>query len=154
MDVYERIKELGINLPEPPPVGGVYFPVKEFGANLIYTSGIGPILNGKPVMTGKLGKELMLEQGQEAARVTMLNILGAIQAKIGDLNRIRNVVKILAFVASADDFYDQPKVMNAASQLLVDIFGEKVGKAARSAIGTNVLPGNIPVEIEVICEIA
>ena len=83
----------------------------------------------------------------------MLNILGILEERIKDLNKVKSVVKILGFVASAEDFIDQPKVINAASQLLVDIFGEDIGKASRSAVGTNVLPGNIPVEIEALFEI-
>lgn len=83
----------------------------------------------------------------------MLNVLGVLHDKIGDLNKVKSAVKVLGFVASADDFYDHPKVINAGSQLLVDIFGEQIGKAARSAIGTNALPGNIPVEIEALFEI-
>jgi enamine deaminase RidA (YjgF/YER057c/UK114 family) len=153
MCVYERMKQLGIDLPQPPPPGGIYFPAKLFAENMLYTSGAGPIVDGKPAFTGKVGKDLTLSQGQEAARLTMLNILAAVQARIGDLNRIKSFVKILGFVASSEDFYDQPQVINGASQLLVDIFGEQAGKAARSAIGTHVLPGNIPVEIEVLIEL-
>jgi len=153
MCVYERLKELSITLPQPPPEMGMYVLTREFGTNLLYTSGFGPIVNGKPAVTGKLGKELSLEQGQEAARITMLNILSAVHAKTGDLNKIARIVKILGFIACSDEFYDHPKVLNGASKVLADIFGEKVGIGARSAIGTNVLPSNIPVEIEVIFEL-
>lgn len=153
MCVYERMKELNITLPQPPPEMGMYVLTREFGINSLYTSGLGPIVDGKPAITGKLGTDLSIEQGQEAARITMLNILSAVHARTGDLNKVAKVVKILGFVACSDDFYDQPKVMNAASQILKDLFGEKAGVGARSAIGTNVLPGNIPVEIEVIFEL-
>ncbi len=153
MDVYENIKKAGIELPAPPSPAGIYNPVREFSDKLLYTSGIGPIKDGKAAVTGKLGGELDISQGQDAARVTILNLLSAVQVVIGDLNKIKRIVKVLGFVASTDDFFDQPKVMNAASQILIDIFGEEKGKAARSAIGVNVLPMNIPVEIEAVIEL-
>lgn len=153
MCVYERLKELGITLPKAPTPMGVYYPAKEFGEKFIYISGQGPNVDGKPILTGKLGRDLTLEQGQKAAYVCMLNVLGVLHEKIGDLNKVKSAVKVLGFVACADDFYDHPKVINAGSQLLVDVFGEEIGKAARSAIGTNALPGNIPVEIEALFEI-
>jgi len=151
MSVYDRLKELGLELPPPPPLGGLYVPVRQVG-NLLYTAGNGPTRNGKPVITGKLGAEVSLEQGQEAARLCILNILAGLHHYLGDLNRIRQVVKLLGFVASAPDFFRQPEVMNGGSALLVELWGDR-GAHARSAIGTNVLPGNIPVEIELILEI-
>ncbi len=151
MDVYENLKKLGLQIPSPPPVGGKYVPAKQVG-NLVYTSGQGPIVEGKPAYTGKVGKELSLEQGQEAAKICILNTLSVLEKAIGNLNRVKNVVKVLGFVASAPNFNQQPAVINAGSQLLIDVFGDK-GQHARSAIGTNELPGNIPVEIEVIFEI-
>lgn len=152
-DVYERMKQKGIVIPPPPAPGGLYMPARPFADRLVYTSGCGPQVNGVPVYTGKLGRELSLEQGQQAARACMLNVLSVLQARIGDLNRVAQVVKVLGFVACDDAFYDHPAVLNAASQLLMDVFGEDAGRAARSAIGTNVLPGNIPVEIEAIFEL-
>ena len=151
MDVHENLKKLGLVIPAPPQVGGKYVPTKQVG-NLVYTSGQGPIVNGKPSVTGKLGKELSIEDGQEAARICILNVLSILQAQIGDLNKVKNVVKVLGFVASESGFNDQPAVINGGSQLLIDVFGDK-GRHARSAIGTNELPGNIPVEIEVIFEV-
>jgi enamine deaminase RidA (YjgF/YER057c/UK114 family) len=151
MDAYENLKKLGLSLPAPPPVGGKYLPVKQIG-NLIYTSGQGPITDGKPAFTGKAGKDLSLEDAQQAARLCILNVLSILEAKIGNLNKVKNVVKVLGFVAGAPGFNDQPSVINGGSQLLLDVFGEKGGHA-RSAIGTNELPGNIPVEIEVIFEV-
>lgn len=153
MCIYERLKELGIEIPKPSTPLGVYFPAKEFGEKFIYISGQGPTVDGKPLYVGKVGKEVSLEEGQEAAYACMINVLSVLNEKIKDLNRVKNVVKILGFVACTDNFYDHPKVINAASQLLVDIFGEEIGKASRSAIGTNALPGNFPVEIEAIFEI-
>jgi enamine deaminase RidA (YjgF/YER057c/UK114 family) len=153
MDVYHRLKELQIELPSLPPKGGVYSQVREFGADLCYLSGYGTDLNGIQNYHGKLGREYCVAQGQQAAVNCMLNILAVLHHELGDLNRIRRFVKMLAFVASTDDFYSQPAVANGASQLLVAIFGEEVGLPARSAIGVNVLPGNIPVEIELLVEL-
>lgn len=151
MDVYENLKKLNIALPEPPVKGGLYVPVRQVG-NLLFISGAGPIVNGQPAYTGKVGKDLTVEEGQNAARIVVINILSVLQAYLTDLNRIKMVVKLLGFVASAENFNDQPQVMNAASQLFVDVFGEN-GQHARSAIGTNELPQNIPVEIEGIFEV-
>ena len=131
--------------------GGLYSSCKKFGGNLFYVSGCGPVIDG-PV-TGRLGKEVTVEQGQVYARACMLNVLAVLEKKIGDLNRVADVVKILVFVASADDFYSQPQVANGASNLLVSLFGEDAGAPTRSAVGMNVLPGNIPVEIEAIFKI-
>lgn len=153
MDVNENMKVLGISIPQPPPVGGVYSPAVEYGGKLVYSSGCGPQVDGKPLYLGKLGGEVSLEQGQQAAVACMKNVLSVVKQRIGDLDRVKRVVKILALVASADDFYKQPEVINPASRLLIDIFGEEAGSAARSAIGVNVLPGNIPVEIEVLFEL-
>jgi enamine deaminase RidA (YjgF/YER057c/UK114 family) len=151
MDVYEQMKERGIVLPKAPPKGGVYSQAKQFGKGLVYVSGCGPVLDA-PVK-GKLGKDFDIPAGQDAARNCMLNVLAVLEANIGDLRRVKNCVKILTFVSSADDFYDQPAVANGGSQLLVDIFGAEMGAPARSAIGVNALPGNIPVETEALFEI-
>lgn len=151
MNVYEKMKEMNITLPKAPPKGGVYSPAKQFGKGLVYISGCGPALD-QPIK-GKLGKEFSISEGQEFSRNCMLNVLAVLEANIGDLNKVKNAVKILTLVASADDFYEQPAVANGGSQLLVDIFGADIGAPARSAIGVNVLPGNIPVETEALFEI-
>ena len=153
MGVYERMKELGIRLPEAPAKGGVYAPAKEFGKGLVYISGCGPAIEGK-TLQGKLGAEITVEQGQKCAKDAMLNVLAVLQNKIGDLNKVKSVVKILVFVAGTNEFYQHPLVANGGSQLLIDLFGEEIGAPTRSAIGVNALPGNIPVEIEAIFEIA
>lgn len=154
MNVYERLKELGIELGNPPPPGGLYAPVKEFGENFVYTSGVGPTAaDGSPVFSGKVGRELTLEEGQAAARLATVNLLSVMHAQLGDLNRIKKIVKQLGFIASADDFYSQPAVLNGSTQLLMDVFGDPDGRPARSAIAVNVLPGNIPVEIELLIEL-
>ncbi|MCL1992460.1 MAG: RidA family protein [Spirochaetes bacterium] len=149
----ETLKKHGLSMPQPAAKGGVYESVKDFGSNFCYLSGCLPVFNGEQKFTGKLGKDLSLEQGQEAARYCALNILAHLQAKYGSLDKVKRLVKLLVFVACADDFYQQPLVANGASQLFVDIFGEEAGCAARSAIGTNVLPRNAPVEIEVLVEL-
>lgn len=151
-NVYDVLKEKGITLPTPPPKGGVYTPVQEFGTNLLYCSGCGPDLGGNTVK-GKLGRDLTVEEGQKAAYNCVLNLLANIEAKIGDLNKIKRFVKVLAFVNSSDDFTEQPQVVNGGSNLLVELFGDEVGCPARSAIGTNALPGGIACEIEVLLEV-
>lgn len=152
-NVYDLMKEQNIVLPPPPAKGGLYTPVVEFGDHLLYCSGCGPQWNGENI-TGKLGGGVTMEQGQEAARRCMLNLLSNLQAKIGDLNRIKRFVKVLAFVNSTDDFTQQPQVVNCGSQLLLDLFGEERGLPARTAMGVNATPGDIAVEIEVLVEYA
>lgn len=152
MNVYEKLEKLGLTLPEPPAKGGLYTPCKAFGKNLYYISGCGPAIDGHNYI-GKLGQDISLEDGQKAARDCMLNVLAVLQAEIGDLNRVKNVVKILTFVASDNEFTSQPQVANGGSGLLAELFGETVGLPTRSAIGVNVLPGNIAVETEAVFEV-
>ena len=152
MDVYENIRKSGYELPPSPPKGGIHKPVKQVG-NLLYISGQGATKDGQPVVSGKLGSERTIEEGQEAARICTLNALSVLHEYLGDLNKIKSVVKILAFVASAPGFNSQPAVVDGASQLLKDIFGDDNGVGARSAISAIELPGNISVEIEFIFEI-
>ncbi len=152
MDVNARIAQLGLTLPAAPPVGGIYSQVKQFGSGLAYVSGCTPTIGNDSVL-GVLGKDLTVEQGQAAARNCALNILAVIQKTTGDLNRIKSFVKLLGFVRCTDDFSRQPEVMNGASQLLLDIFGAQAGKPARSAIGTNALPGGVAVEVEALLEL-
>lgn len=152
MDIYKRLEELGVRLPQPPPLSGIYKPVKQVG-NMLYVSGQGPTENGTPLVTGKVGRERSVSEGQYAARLCCLNALSILHQFLGDLNRIKSVVKLLAFVASAEGFDRQPEVANGASQLLLDIFGQDRGVGARSAIGTSELPNGITVEIEFIFEI-
>jgi len=152
MDIYKRLDELEIKLPPAPPLGGIYVPVKQVG-NLLYVSGQGPTENGTPLVTGKVGHERTIEEGQYAARLCVLNALSNLQQFLGDLNKIKSVVKLLVFVASDEGFNRQPEVANGASQLLLDIFGQERGVGARSAIGTNELPIGITVEVEFIFEV-
>ena len=153
-DVYAKLKELNVVLPPPPPKGGVYTPVVAFGAEekLLYCSGCGPAIGNENVV-GKVGKDLSLEQGQKAAYNCMLNLLSNLQDKIGDLNKIKRFVKVLGFVNSADDFTQQPQVINGGSNLIKAIFGDVDGVPARTAIASNTLPGGIACEIEVLVEL-
>lgn len=151
MDIYEKLKKLNLELPAAPQKGGVYSPCQEFGNGLVYISGCGPII-GTEGVSGKLGKEFTTEEGKVFTRNAMLNVLAVLQDKIGDLNKVKRAVKILTFVACEDNFYEQPAVANGGSELLAQLFGQE-HVPARSAIGVNVLPGNIPVETEAIFEI-
>lgn len=150
--VEEKLKEMGLALPQPPAKGGLYSPAKRFGEKLVYISGCGPVIDGTPVV-GKLGAEVTEEKGYEYARNSMLNVLAVLKREIGDLDLVKSAVKVTCFVASAPDFYNQPQVANGGTRLLMDLFGEEAGAPSRSAIGQCVLPGNIPVEIEAIFEL-
>jgi len=153
LDIYERLRELEVELYTPNPPTGIFVHMKEAGEKYIYTSGHGCAEKGVLKHVGKVGAEVSLEEGIWSARQCAINILSNLHMQLGDLNKIKRIIKVLGFVASSDDFFSQPKVMNGASQLLVDIFGEENGKAARSAIGVNVLPSNQPVEVEMIVEL-
>lgn len=150
-DIYKKLKELGLSLPDAAPKGGIYKPVRRLGT-AIYVSGQGPTAAGVPVFTGKLGSDLTLEEGQAAAQLCVLNALAALQKELGNLNLITGLIKTLGFVQSAPDFSQQPRVMDGASALLRELWGE-AGIGTRSAIGVNELPGNISVEIEFIFEV-
>jgi enamine deaminase RidA (YjgF/YER057c/UK114 family) len=147
-----RLKALGIELPPPPAPIASYVPAVRTG-NLVFLAGQGPLVNGKPTVTGKVGADLTEEAGYKAARATMLTSLAVLRAEIGSLDRVRRVVKLVGWVNSAPGYTRQPWVINGASDLLVEIFGD-AGKHARSSVGANELPLNIPVEIEIIVEIA
>jgi enamine deaminase RidA (YjgF/YER057c/UK114 family) len=146
-----RLKELGITLPPAPKPLASYVPAVRTG-NLVFLAGQGPIADGKPTVTGKVGAELTEQQGYEAAKASVLVSLAALRAEIGSLDKVRRIVKLTGWVNSAPGFTRQPWVVNGASELLVSIFGES-GKHARAAVGANELPLNIPVEIEVVAEV-
>ncbi|SDD63298.1 Enamine deaminase RidA, house cleaning of reactive enamine intermediates, YjgF/YER057c/UK114 family [Paenibacillus sp. UNCCL117] len=150
--IEKRLEELGIVLPPSPEPRFTYIPANRTG-NLLYLSGQDARdANGVLIYEGKVGSDLTIEQGQEAARQVIINCLAVLKGYLGDLDRVVKIVKLLGFVNSAPGFGDQPYVMNGASNLLVDVFGEN-GRHARSAIGTSDLPFHTPVEIEIIVEI-
>ena len=144
-------KKLGIDLTAAITPVANYVPAAKTG-NLIFLSGHGPLKEDGTLITGKVGADLTAEQGYETARRIAIGLLGTLKAEIGDLDAIKRIVKLLGFVNCTAEFADQPNVINGASDLLVEVFGEK-GKHARSAVGTNALPFNIAVEIEMIVEI-
>ncbi|NOV04485.1 RidA family protein [Paenibacillus planticolens] len=150
-NIEQRLQELGITLPASPEPHFTYIPCNQTG-NLIYLSGQDCRINGELMYEGKLGREVTIEQGQAAARQTIINCLAVMKGYLGDLDRVVKIVKMLAFVNSAPGFGDQPYVINGASDLLVAVFGEN-GRHARSAIGTSDLPFHTPVEIELIVEV-
>jgi enamine deaminase RidA (YjgF/YER057c/UK114 family) len=122
--------------------------------DLLFLAGHGPIrTDGKPSMRGKLGREISIEQGYQSAREVGLNLLASARTALGSLDKVKRVVKVLGMVRSAEDFGDQPKVINGFSDLMVEVFGEAIGKHARSAVGMAELPMGIPVEIEMILEV-
>ena len=151
MEIEKRLKELGISLPAPPKPVANYVPAVRAG-NLLFVSGHGPYNDGKTMVSGKLGKELTIEEGYKTARNVALNCLASVKATLGDLNKVKRVVKLLGMVNCTEDFKDQPKVINGASDLLVEVFGD-AGRHARSAVGMQSLPNGIPVEIEMVLEV-
>ena len=153
MKVEQRLKELGIELPAPPAPVANYVRYVQAG-NLLFVSGHGPSRDGKFVYTGKVGAEVSLEDAYQAARLVMINCLASMKEALGDLDRVKRIVKLLGMVNAVPEFGDQPKVINGASDLLVDVFGSEIGKHARSAVGMGSLPSQITVEIEMIVEIA
>jgi enamine deaminase RidA (YjgF/YER057c/UK114 family) len=151
MKVEERLKELGIELPEATVPMGSYVNAVRTG-NLLFMAGKGPGLPGKPLPVGKVGRDFSLEQANRLARDTGLSILAALKAELGDLDRVKRIVKVLGMVNATSEYGSQPEVINGCSDLFVEVFGEK-GRHARSAVGMGSLPRGIPVEIEVIVEI-
>jgi len=147
----EQLAKLGLRLPTPVKPVAAYVPTVRAG-NLVFVAGQIPMVEGKLARTGQVGKDVTLEEGQHLARTCALNCLAAVKAEVGDLSRVKRVVRVGAFVASADSFTDQPKVANGASELLVEVFGEK-GRHARAAVGVNVLPLGAPVEVEMLVEV-
>lgn len=151
MVVENRLKQLGLTLPAPPKPVANYVPVVRTG-DLLFLSGVLPSRDGRLVLTGKLGENLTVEQGVEAARVAVLNGLSIVRSEAGSLDRVKQIVKMVGYIASAPGFIDQPHVLNGASDLLVSLFGE-AGRHARVAVGAAELPRMAPVEIELIVEL-
>jgi enamine deaminase RidA (YjgF/YER057c/UK114 family) len=150
-DAETRLKEKGIVLTSPPSPVANYVDAVRVG-NLLYLSGKGPQKTDGTYITGKLGKDLTIEQGYEAARLTAINHLAVLKKELGSLNKVKRIVKVLGMVNCTDDFKDQPKVINGYSDLMVEVFGDK-GKHARSAVGMYALPFGIAVEVEIIVEV-
>ncbi len=153
--VEDRLAVLGLTLPEPVAPIAAYVPAVASG-NLVWISGQVPLVQGAPAATGKVGDGDGLvspARARECARICALNALAAAKAELGDLGRIRRVVKLVGFVASSPDFTGQPGVVNGASELLGDVFGES-GRHARSAVGVAALPLDVPVEVELVLEFA
>ncbi|MFE3198539.1 RidA family protein [Embleya sp. NPDC059237] len=147
----QRITDLGLTLPGVVPPVAAYVPAVRTG-NYIHTSGQLPMIEGKLPATGKVGAEVTAEEAKDLARQCALNALAAVKAELGDLALVRRVVKVVGFVASAPDFTGQPGVINGASELLGEVFGE-AGQHARSAVGVAVLPLDAPVEVEILVEV-
>jgi enamine deaminase RidA (YjgF/YER057c/UK114 family) len=149
--IESKMKSLGIQLPEAPKPVAAYIPAKQSG-KLVFTAGQLPMVDGDLVSKGLLGQDVEVEGANKAARICTLNALAAIKGVIGDLDRIKQIVRVVGYVASVPTFTQQPAVVNGASELLLEIFGES-GKHARSAVGMAVLPLNASVEIELTVEV-
>ncbi len=151
MSAEERMKELGLDLSSAPSPVANYVPAVRTG-NLVFLSGQGPRRPEGGMVCGKVGLDLSVEEGYEAAGLVAVGLLSSLRAELGSLDRVKRVVKLLGMVNSTPDFGDQPRVINGASDLLVDVFGER-GRHARSAVGMGSLPMGIAVEIEMIVEV-
>ncbi|MFF3251135.1 RidA family protein [Actinacidiphila glaucinigra] len=149
--VEQRLAELGLELPAVAAPLAAYVPAVRSGA-YVYTAGQLPLVDGKLTCTGKVGAEVTADEAKQLARTCVLNALAAVRSVVGDLDRVKRVVKVVGFVASAPDFTGQPAVVNGASELLGEVLGEK-GVHARSAVGVAVLPLDAPVEVEIQVEV-
>ncbi len=150
-NIDQKLRNLGIELPK------IHKPIANYVnsvriGNIVYLSGKGPRKADGTFITGKVGQDLTIEEAQQAARLTGINQLAALKEEIGNLDKVKRIVKVFGMVNCTSNFTDQPKVINGFSDLMVEVFGEK-GKHARSAVGMSSLPANIPVEIEMIVEI-
>ena len=149
--VEKKINALGLELPPAPSAAGIYHPVVITG-NQLYVSGQVPVQSNGELIKGKVGKDLTLEEGQRAARQVGLTMLATIRAQIGDLDKIKRLIKTLGMVNCYPEFEQHPQTINGFSQLMVDVFGEEFGKGARSAVGMS-LPANVAIEIEAVFEL-
>jgi len=152
MSPEEKLRELGIELPKAPAPLGSYVPAVKAG-NLVFLSGILPLIQGKLPRQGRVGEDISLDEAREDAKTAAINALSVLKSYIGSLDKVKRCIKITGYVASAPDFTEQPKVLNAASDLMFEIFGE-AGRHARAAVGVNVLPLNSSVELEFIFEVS
>jgi enamine deaminase RidA (YjgF/YER057c/UK114 family) len=147
----ERLKELGIELPSAPGPLGSYVPASRSG-NLLFISGMLPLKDGKLTRTGKVGKDLSIDEGREQARISALNALSVLREHAGSLDHVVRCIKLTGFISSTPGFNEQPSVLNGASDLMAEVFGE-TGKHARAAVGVSELPMDSPVEVEFIFEL-
>ncbi len=151
MDAEEKLKQLCIKLPPTPSPLGSYIPFIKIG-KLVFLSGVLPLIDGKLLRQGKVGENVSLDEAREDARIATINAISILKSNLGSLNKIKRCVKITGYIASSNDFTKQPEVLNTASDLLLEIFGDS-GRHVRSAVGVNVLPFNSPLEIEFIFEV-
>jgi enamine deaminase RidA (YjgF/YER057c/UK114 family) len=151
-DPYERMKTSGIDLPPPPRPAGSYAPGKIYGS-LVFASGQTPTRDGVPAYRGRLGADLSVDEGYAAARLVALNCLAELEAVCGDLRCVQSILKVNGYVAASEGFEEQPAVINGASDLLQEIFGD-AGVHARTAIGVQSLPGGAPVEVELVASLS
>jgi enamine deaminase RidA (YjgF/YER057c/UK114 family) len=147
-----RIQELHLTLPPVPKPVAKYRTAVQVG-NMLYVSGHGPLKEDKTLITGRVGADLNLDQGKAAAKQVGLAILSTVKATIGSLDKVKRLIKTLGLVQCTNEFRDQPLVINGFSELMAEVFGDEAGVGARSAVGSNALPGNIAVEIECIFEL-
>jgi enamine deaminase RidA (YjgF/YER057c/UK114 family) len=147
-----KLAALGLALPAAPAPQGAYRPVVQAG-RLLFLSGHLPLRDGQPAFVGRVGAELSVEEGQAAARQTALNLLATLKAHLGELRRVRRVVKLLGMVNCTEDFTQMPRVLNGASEVFIALWGEQ-GQHARSAVGFQAIPGGMAVEIDAIFELA
>ena len=152
MGAETRVQELHLTFPPPPKPAGVYKPVVQVG-NMLYVSGHGPLKPDGTMITGRVGADLSLEQGKQAARQVGLAILSTVRNALGSLDKVKRLVKTLGMVNSTPDFKEHPQVINGFSELMAEVFGKDAGIGARSAVGMGSLPSNIAVEIECILEV-
>jgi len=152
MSPEEKLRELGLELPKAPAPLGSYVPAVRAG-NLVFLSGILPLIQGKLPRQGRVGEDISIDEAKEDAKTAAINALSVLKSYIGSIDKVKRCIKITGYVSSAPDFTEQPKVLNAASDLMFEIFGE-AGRHARAAVGVNVLPLNSPVEIEFIFEVS
>ena len=151
MSFEEKVKGLGIELPDLPKPLGSYLPFARTG-NLVFISGMLPLENGQLLYSGRVGERVSLDEAVQAARRSAINAIAVLRSATGSLDSLKRCVKVTGFVASAPDFTDQPKVLNGASDLLFQVFGD-AGLHARAAVGVHILPMNAPVEVEFIFEV-
>ena len=151
MKIEKKLEEMGYSLPPTPTPAGAYIPLRRTG-NLVYISGQGSMVEGELKYAGKVGSDVTEEEGYEASRISVINLLSILKSAIGDLDKVVQVINLHGFVNSAPGFVRQPMVINGASEFLVDLFGEK-GRHSRCALSCNELPFDTPVEIEMIVEV-